>query len=95
MYDAELSEFTKYSRFSRLSFPAGNHSGDSIEIEVLSLGNRSYFDKYEAWRDGDEKLEWTDPPASQKKYQGIEALGTPTALTTDVSGDPGYHQLNT
>jgi alpha-amylase len=58
------------------------------------LGNGTSWEKYDAWRIGDTKLDWYGAQKGQGTYMGTSASGTPMALTTNVKGKPEYQELN-
>ncbi|XP_042220003.1 alpha-amylase-like [Homarus americanus] len=67
----------------------------AIDITVSSLGTADHYAKYNAWRQGDTKLDWYGAQASQGSYQGQSASGSPLAWTTNKPGAAGYQELNT
>ncbi|KAK3879151.1 hypothetical protein Pcinc_016259 [Petrolisthes cinctipes] len=66
----------------------------SLPIYHQSLGTTPNYDKYDAWRVGDDFLDWFGAESGQGYYQGIPASGTPMAWTTNRQGVDGYQQLN-
>jgi hypothetical protein len=67
---------------------------NNIKNQVNSLGNGTSWEKYDAWRIGDTKLDWYGAQKGQGTYMGTSASGTPMALTTNVKGKPEYQELN-
>jgi alpha-amylase len=67
----------------------------AIDIAVNSLGDTSHYDKYNAWSEGDTRLDWFGAEAGQGTYGGQEASGSPLAWTSSDSSNPGYQELNT
>ncbi|KAF2352490.1 hypothetical protein FHG87_016755, partial [Trinorchestia longiramus] len=67
----------------------------AIDITVNSLGTTTHYDKYNAWSEGDTKLDWFGAEAGQGTYNGEEASGSPLAWTSSDSSSPGYQELNT
>lgn len=66
----------------------------AIPVISSSLGTTSHYDKYNAWRAGDNRLDWYGAEPSQGNYQGTQAQGTPTVWTSNQSGSPGYQSDN-
>jgi alpha-amylase len=62
--------------------------------QVNSLGTGVPWEKYDAWRVGDTKLDWYGAQTGQGTYMGTPASGTPMAWTTNVPGKPEYQELN-
>ncbi len=62
--------------------------------QTNSLGIGAHWEKYDAWRVGDTKLDWFGPQPGQGTYMGSTAFGTPLAWTTDNQAKSGYHPLN-
>jgi len=58
------------------------------------MGGTSHYDKYNAWRVGDTKLDWYGAESGQGLYEGQQAEGTPLAWTTDDPGNPGFQPEN-
>ncbi|XP_069940254.1 alpha-amylase A-like isoform X4 [Cherax quadricarinatus] len=67
----------------------------ALDITVNSLGTNVHYDRYNAWRAGDTKLDWYGAQAGQGTYNGQVASGTPLVWTTSNSGAPEYQELNT
>lgn len=67
----------------------------SISINATSLGTGPHWAKYDAWREGDTKLDWFGVQPGQGIYETYVAYGTPLAWTTNAPGENGYQQLNT
>ncbi|KAK3885398.1 hypothetical protein Pcinc_010396 [Petrolisthes cinctipes] len=59
------------------------------------LGTIQHYEKYNAWRVGDTRLDWSGAQPGQDVYQGIPAEGTPLVWTTNNVLSPGYQELNT
>jgi alpha-amylase len=59
-----------------------------------SLGTGTSWQKYDAWRIGDTKLDWYGAQKGQGTYNGALAQGTPMAWTTDNPAAPEYQPLN-
>lgn len=62
---------------------------------MKSLGATVHYDKYNAWRVGDTKLDWYGVQVGQGTYSGAVAAGTPLAWTSNKATEPGYQSLNT
>ena len=69
-------------------------SACAIGIETTSLGATVHYDKYNAWRVGDTKLDWYGVQVGQGSYSGQVASGTPLAWTSNDATQPGYQSLN-
>ncbi|CAH1784331.1 unnamed protein product [Owenia fusiformis] len=69
-------------------------SACAIPISVKSIGATSHYDKYNAWRVGDEHLDWYGRETDQGTFNGIQAEGTPAAWTSDSQASSGYNPLN-
>ncbi|XP_047486576.1 alpha-amylase-like [Penaeus chinensis] len=67
----------------------------AIDIAPSSLGASSHYNKYNAWRQGDNRLDWMGAEQGQGSYNGQAASGTPLAWTSSNPGSPGYQELNT
>nr|CAH0104526.1 unnamed protein product [Daphnia galeata] len=65
----------------------------SISIQVNSLGTGTPWTSYDAWRNGDTKLEWFGTQAGLGTYLGSSAFGTPLAWTKSNSTLPEYQKL--
>lgn len=63
--------------------------------QATSLGTGPHWAKYDAWREGDTKLDWFGVQPGQGIYETYVAYGTPLAWTTNAPGENGYQQLNT
>ena len=66
----------------------------SCEKKTNSLGTGVSWEKYDAWRIGDTKLDWFGPQIGQGTYKGVLAEGTPMAWTTNNSSAPAYQSIN-
>jgi hypothetical protein len=66
----------------------------SIDISVESLGDDQYYEKYNVWRTGNNKLNWHGPQAAQGRYNDTSALGTPMVLTSSRQFMAGYQPDN-
>ncbi|CAL4159318.1 unnamed protein product, partial [Meganyctiphanes norvegica] len=66
----------------------------ALEFYPRSLGSGSNYEKYDAWRVGDEHLDWFGVEESQGTFNGVPASGTPMAWTTNNPSSPGYQELN-
>lgn len=66
----------------------------ALPFTLQSLGTTPNYVKYDAWRQGDDYLDWFGAEAGQGYYQGIPASGTPMAWTTNTPGVDGYQELN-
>ncbi|KAA0192642.1 hypothetical protein HAZT_HAZT001198 [Hyalella azteca] len=66
----------------------------AIDHTVNSLGTTTHYDKYNAWSEGDTKLDWFGAEAGQGTYGGQAASGTPLAWTSSNPSNPGYQPLN-
>jgi alpha-amylase len=69
-------------------------SACAIYISHNSLGTTSHYDKYNAWRVNNDKLNWYGAQPNQGTYQGTKAAGTPTAWTSNNPSSPGYQPDN-
>ena len=67
----------------------------AIDMTKASLGAGTHYEKYDAWSEGDTKLDWYGAQASQGTYNGQAAEGTSLAWTTNDAGSDGYQDLNT
>ncbi|XP_042211005.1 alpha-amylase-like [Homarus americanus] len=67
----------------------------AIDIEVLPLGTGYHYEKYDAWRVGDTKLDWYGAQIGQGKYDGRPAEGSPLVWTTNDPNAAEYQPLNT
>ncbi|XP_045603585.2 alpha-amylase isoform X2 [Procambarus clarkii] len=67
----------------------------SLDITVNKLGTNEHYDKYNAWRQGDTKLDWYGAQEGQGNYNGVQAFGTPLVWTTNNPSAPEYQELNT
>jgi len=74
---------------------AASTSACAIPIISSSLGTTAHYDKYNAWRVGDSKLDWYGGEPGQGSYQGSQAQGTPTVWTSNLASSPGYQPDNT
>ncbi|XP_037799098.1 alpha-amylase-like [Penaeus monodon] len=74
-----------------------NADTDACAIDIIpsSLGTDSHYAKYDAWREGDTKLDWFGAQAGQGSYMGAAASGSPLAWTTNQAGGAGHQDLNT
>ena len=52
------------------------------------------WDKYNAWSEGDDKLDWDGPQEDQGLFEGYESMGTALAWTTDDKTNDYYFELN-
>lgn len=66
----------------------------AIPISHVSLGTGSHYEKYDAWRAGDNFLDWYGAESNQGRWQNVEAEGTPSAWTTNDPGNDGYQPDN-
>ncbi|CAH1798950.1 unnamed protein product [Owenia fusiformis] len=66
----------------------------AIPMSHNSLGTSSHYDKINAWRVGDNYLDWHGAESGQGTYNGQTADGTPAAWTSSSSGSSGYQPLN-
>jgi alpha-amylase len=69
-------------------------SACAIPIDHVSLGTGSHYEKYDAWRSGDDYLDWYGAEANQGSWQSQPAEGTPSAWTTNEEGNDGYQPDN-
>ncbi|KAK3877591.1 hypothetical protein Pcinc_017706 [Petrolisthes cinctipes] len=67
----------------------------AIDMNTNLLGTIQHYEKYNAWRVGDTRLDWSGAQPGQDVYQGIPAEGTPLVWTTNNVLSPGYQELNT
>lgn len=74
---------------------ATDSSSCAISIKVNSLGESQAYAKYNAWREGDNSLDWNGAEKSQGSYMNQPAQGTPLAWTTNSPSSPSYQSLNT
>lgn len=54
-----------------------------------------YFQKYNAWRLGDDFLDWYGAEQGQGTFLGNVAEGSPGIWTSNNPADPGYQPINT
>jgi hypothetical protein len=66
----------------------------AIDISVESLGDDEYYERYNAWRVGNNKLNWHGAQAAQGQYNETQALGTPMVLTSSRQFMAGYQPDN-
>ena len=68
----------------------------SIPIKSHDLGTGVHYEAYNAWRKGDDFLDWLGPESHQGTFQGNKAHGSPAVWTTNDPGDQQrYNPLNT
>ena len=70
----------------------------AISISIKNLGAAPHFDKYDAWKVGDTKLDWHGGEPGQGIYSGPPAQpphGTGSVMTSNIPGNADYHSLNT
>ncbi|KAG7177939.1 Pancreatic alpha-amylase-like [Homarus americanus] len=65
------------------------------KAQVLPLGTGYHYEKYDAWRVGDTKLDWYGAQIGQGKYDGRPAEGSPLVWTTNDPNAAEYQPLNT
>ena len=66
----------------------------AIEIRTRLLGTTSTYDEYDAWRVGDDHLDWYGPEIAQGSYASVPASGTPLHWTSNDPFNPNYQELN-
>ena len=64
-------------------------------LKHIPLGNTSYYAKYNAWREGDNFLDWIGAEESQGTYSNQQAEGSPMVWTSNQASKLGYQPLNT
>lgn len=69
----------------------GKADGGSIDIKMIPMGNQ--WEKYNAWSNGDTKLDWNGAQTEQGKFNNWNAMGTPAAWTTDEKNSDFYYGL--
>ncbi|CAG2234202.1 AMY [Mytilus edulis] len=75
--------------------PVASMSNCSIPIQSHDLGSSGHFTAYNAWRKGDNFLDWHGPEPGQGTFQEKGAPGTPAVWTTNNPNDGRYNKLNT
>ncbi|TRY76789.1 hypothetical protein TCAL_12427 [Tigriopus californicus] len=65
----------------------------AIDIALNEMPKQ--WESYNAWMEGDTKLDWEGPQVGQGTFDDYEAFGTPGAWTTDDATDDFYYELNT
>ncbi|KAA0192641.1 hypothetical protein HAZT_HAZT001197 [Hyalella azteca] len=72
-------------------------TGDACAIPMRTrlLGTIDHYDGYNAWRAGDNFLDWHGAEAGQGSFYGAPAEGTPLVWTTSNILSPAYQELNT
>lgn len=66
----------------------------AISMESAWLGSGIHYEKHNAWRQGNTKLNWQGSQANQGKYYGMPAQGSPLVWTTNEQGQAGYQPVN-
>ncbi|XP_032776971.2 alpha-amylase [Daphnia magna] len=69
-------------------------SACAISITTNSLGTSTHYDKYNAWRVGDTKLDWYGVQSGQGSYNGQASAGSPLAWTSNTASSSGFQSLN-
>lgn len=69
-------------------------SACAIVVDHASLGSGSHYEKYDAWKSGDNFLDWYGAETNQGSWQSQPAEGTPTVWTTNEQGNDGYQPDN-
>ena len=69
-------------------------SACAVSIVQNEIGNTPHYDKHNAWRVGDTKLDWYGAESGQGSYQGQLPQGSPTVWTSNQPTSAGYHPLN-
>ena len=64
-------------------------------LKDVSLGDSIHYEKYNAWRKGDNYLDWFGAEENQGIFQNQQAQGTPMAWTSNNPSRAGYQSLNT
>ncbi|XP_069131143.1 alpha-amylase-like [Argopecten irradians] len=67
----------------------------AIPIKSHELGTGDHYAGYNAWRQGDNFLDWYGAEPGQGSFHGVPAKGTPAVWTTNQPGGHGYTPLNT
>ncbi|KAK6172969.1 hypothetical protein SNE40_016515 [Patella caerulea] len=71
-----------------------NTSPCAISINHPDLGSSTFFSKYNAWKVGDNFLDFYGGEAGQASFGNQPAEGSPAVWTSSVAGDAGYNPLN-
>ncbi|CAH1788535.1 unnamed protein product [Owenia fusiformis] len=69
-------------------------SACALTIQHNYLGNSSHYTAYNAWKTGDNYLDWYGAESGQGKYLNEVASGTPEVWTTDNPNNNGYQPIN-
>jgi len=66
----------------------------AIDIRIKEVGRGAGFDQYNAYRNGDMKLDFYGAESNQAQFHGTEASGTAMQWTTNDQGNQLYHSFN-
>jgi len=66
----------------------------ALDIRIRSVGSGSGFDQYNAYKNGDMKLDFYGSEYNQARFHGREAEGTAMQWTTNDRNDPLYNSFN-
>jgi len=67
----------------------------ALDIRIRGVGKGQGFEKYNAYKNGDMKLDFYGHESHQGKYYGQEAEGTAMQWTTNDKANPLYNKFNT
>ncbi|KAK3099826.1 hypothetical protein FSP39_010394 [Pinctada imbricata] len=65
-----------------------------IPIHSRDVGSGKYYEGYNAWKTGDNYLDWYGAESGQSSYYGQIPRGTPAVKTTNQVGQEGYSNMN-
>ncbi|PVD34248.1 hypothetical protein C0Q70_05516 [Pomacea canaliculata] len=88
--------------FFRGGVDANHRAGNNTKVDPCAIPIRDreevvsqYFQKYNAWRLGDDFLDWYGAEQGQGTFLGNVAEGSPGIWTSNNPADPGYQPINT
>ncbi|XP_012937880.2 alpha-amylase [Aplysia californica] len=70
-------------------------SACAIPIKHLADGTTNHYAGVNAWKKGDNYLDWESAEVGQGTYKGRQAEGTPAFWSTNRPNQSGYNALNT
>lgn len=66
----------------------------ALDIRIRSVGNGAHFDLYNAYKNGDMKLDFYGAEYNQARFHGVEADGTAMQWTTNDQDSQLYNSFN-
>ena len=86
-----------YGTYGLIGCGTGSLATDPCAMPMLhnTIGTNLHYEGYNAWKEGDNFLDWRGGEVGQGSYLGQTPSGTPTVWTSDQGGNPGYNVLNT